>query len=44
LQEREVEGFEQEYSINLPSCYKAFLIHVGNGMCSSGKSGLDFKG
>ncbi|WP_264551382.1 SMI1/KNR4 family protein [Flavobacterium sp. N2038] len=31
-------NFENEYSISLPECYKAFLLNVGNGGKSYGES------
>ena len=27
----EVEAFERQYNIELPECYKAFVLHIGNG-------------
>ena len=34
---KEIKRFEEEYDIILPSCYKAFLLEIGNG----GSSFLD---
>ena len=31
LSEEEVKAFEDKYSIELPDCYRAFLLHIGNG-------------
>lgn len=31
LDTKTIESFEQEYNLDLPSCYKAFLTQVGNG-------------
>ncbi|PWL40079.1 hypothetical protein DKG77_04435 [Flagellimonas aquimarina] len=35
----QVEFFEKEYSIQLPSCYRAFVLQVGNGGTSYKNSG-----
>jgi len=35
-----IEKFEQEYNLNFPRCYKAFLTQVGNGNNTKGNRNL----
>nr|WP_299170672.1 SMI1/KNR4 family protein [uncultured Allomuricauda sp.] len=36
---KEVQAFEEKYSLQLPDCYRAFILEVGNGGNSSMNSG-----
>lgn len=38
LSEKEVSEFEEKYQIQLPACYRSFLLEVGNGGCSYARS------
>lgn len=35
----DIDAFEKKYSVELPDCYKSFLLHIGNGgrsyLCSA---------
>lgn len=39
LYNEDILKFENEYELELPECYKAFLLHIGNGGISYSNSG-----
>lgn len=39
VSEFQISGFEKDYDVRLPECYRSFLLHIGNGGISHSNSG-----